>query len=346
KGDGRFDVVQAFGVNGGNGTGASGITLHGDWLYYSSGHAVYRYKMTPGQRIPSGDPETIVKDLPDSGGHDAKSITFDANGNMYIEVGSPLNVYSDNDRGLGAKGKDATEFLETHGGIWRFKSDVPNQTQSDGYHFATGLRHCISIAMSPVSKALFGVQMGRDQLDTVDPTDFTAEQNAENPSDELHLIKDGVNFGWPYTYYDPTKKARMVAPEFGGDGKKEAEAGKYDAPLVAFPAHWAPLQMTFYTGKQFPEKYRTGAFLAFHGSWNRAPLPQGGYNIVFIPFDSKGMPTGDYEVFADNFAGVPVIHSPHQAQYRPCGVAEGPDGSLYVSDSEKGRIWRIIYTGH
>lgn len=346
KGDGHFDVVQSFGVDGGTGQGATGITFHGDWLYYSNRNTVHRYKMTPGQMVPSGDPETIVKDLPDSGGHEAKSITFDPDGNMYIEVGSPLNVYSDHDRDLGAKGKDATEFMKTYGGIWRFKADVPNQTQKDGYRFATGSRHTISIAMNPVSKVLFGVMMGRDQLNTVDPADYTAEDNAENPAEEMHVIKDGADFGWPYTYYDPMKKARMIAPEFGGDNKKQAEAGKYDDPVVAFPAHWAPLQMTFYTGTQFPEKYRNGAFVAFHGSWNRAPLPQGGYNIAFAPFDSEGMPLGTYEVFADNFAGVPVIHSPHEAKYRPSGVAEGPDGSLYVCDSDKGRIWRIIYTGH
>ncbi|MGC3988576.1 MAG: PQQ-dependent sugar dehydrogenase [Chthoniobacteraceae bacterium] len=345
KGDGHFDVKQEFGLNGGSGQGATGVTLHEGYLYYSSQDAVYRYKMTPGQMVPTGEPETIVKDLPNSGGHEAKSVTFDADGNLYVEVGSPFNVYSDGDRGFGAKGKDATEFLKTYGGIWRYKSDVPNQTQKDGYHYATGLRHCIGIAMNPKSKALYAMQMGRDQLNTVDPADFTAEQNAELPAEEFHLLKDGVNLGWPYTYWDEIKKARMICPEFGGDGKKEAEPGKYDEPLVAFPGHWAPLQMTFYTGDQFPEKYRNGAFIAFHGSWNRAPLPQGGYNVCFVPFDDKNLPTGQYEVFADNFKGKPVIQTPHQAAYRPCGVAVGPDGSLYVSDSEKGRIWRIIYTG-
>jgi glucose/arabinose dehydrogenase len=115
-----------------------------------------------------------------------------------------------------------------------------------------------------------------------------------------------VNLGWPYTYWDPIKKARMVAPEYGGDNRKRDDNPAYDKPLIAFPAHWAPLQMCLYDGTQFPEKYRGGMFLAFHGSWNRAPLPQAGYKVVFIPFFDAchGMPTGQYENFADGFAGV------------------------------------------
>jgi len=345
KGDGHLDSVGSFGVDCGKGQDSTGITFQRDYLYYSNANAIYRYKMTPGQAVPTGDPEEIVKDLPFSDGHQAKSITFDPEGNMYIDVGSPFNVFSDHDRSFGAKGKDATEFLMTNGGIWRFKGDVLNQTQADGYRFVTGERHTIAIAMSPVSKRLFGVQMGRDQLNTVDPKDYTAEDNAERVAEEMHLIKDGSNWGWPYTYYDPLKKERMIAPEFGGNNQEQAEPGQYDDPVVAFPGHWAPLQMTFYTGTQFPAKYLNGAFIAFHGSWNRAPLPQGGYNITFVPFDSKGMPVGTYEVFADNFAGVPVIHSVHEAKYRPSGVAMGTDGSLYVC-SDNGRIWRIIYTGN
>jgi mono/diheme cytochrome c family protein len=103
--------------------------------------------------------------------------------------------------------------------------------------------------------------------------------------------------------------------------------------------------MVRYDGTQFPEKYRGGAFIAFHGSWNRAPKPQKGYNVTFVPFDDKGMPTGSYEVFADGFAGRDEFTAPRDARFRPGGVAVGPDGSLYVSDTEKGRVWRIFYTG-
>jgi mono/diheme cytochrome c family protein len=161
----------------------------------------------------------------------------------------------------------------------------------------------------------------------------------------MHVLREGGSFGWPFTYWDPRKSARMLAPEYGGDNQKRAEAGKYPDPLVAFPAHWAPLQMAFYGGDQFPAKYRGGAFVAFHGSWNRAPRPQRGYNVAFVPFGANGMPSGGYEVFADGFAGKDEFTAVRDARFRPSGLAVGPDGSLYVADSVRGRVWRIFYTG-
>jgi len=170
------------------------------------------------------------------------------------------------------------------------------------------------------------------------------KDNAELPAEEMHRLDEGVNLGWPYTYWDPIKKGRYVAPEYGGDGNKQPTE-KYDPPLIAFPAHWAPLQMSFNRGGNFPERYKNGAFVSFHGSWNRAPEPQRGYCVVFIPFGPDGMPTGDWEKFADGFAGAEEITNPGKANFRPTGCAFGPDGSLYVSDSQKGRVWRIFYTG-
>ncbi len=111
---------------------------------------------------------------------------------------------------------------------------------------------------------------------------------------------------------------------------------------MAFPGHWAPDGLLFYTGEMFPESYRGGAFIAFHGSWNRAPLPQGGYKVVFVPF-AGDEPAGSYEVFADGFAGENV--GPRSALHRPMGLAQGPDGSLYITDDRRGRIWRVFYTG-
>ena len=117
-----------------------------------------------------------------------------------------------------------------------------------------------------------------------------------------------------------------------------------DQPIFAFPGHWAPNALLFYTGDQFPARYKNGAFIAFHGSWNRAPEKQKGYKVVFVPF-LKGKPSGAYEVFADGFMGADEIASPGEAKYRPCGLAQGPDGSLYISDSVKGNIWKIKYKG-
>ncbi|MGC4072055.1 MAG: PQQ-dependent sugar dehydrogenase [Nibricoccus sp.] len=341
-GDGKADVKEEFGSGGG-----TGIAVHDGWLYHSTNRAIYRYRLTPGELVPKGEPELVVSGLPNEiPTHEAKAFTFDGDGRLLVEVGSPYNVYSDGDRAKGAKGKDATEFLKTHGGYWRFDAGKTGQAFADGYHYSTGHRHSLAIAWNKTSKEFFMVMMGRDQLNTVAPDFYDEQDNAERVAEEMHLLREGVNLGWPYTYYDPIRKARMVAPEFGGDNKKLAEAGKYPEPIVAFPAHWAPLQMAFYNAEQFPAKYRGGAFIAFHGSWNRAPKSQQGYLVAFVPFDEKGMAAGGYETFADGFSGRTEFTSTRDARYRPAGLAVGPDGSLYVGESEKGRIWRIMYVGN
>ena len=124
---------------------------------------------------------------------------------------------------------------------------------------------------------------------------------------------------------------------------RSGECAQKLGPAAAYPGHWAPNALAFYTGTQFPEKYRGGAFIAFHGSWNRAPEPQAGYNVVFQPF-SGGKPSGDYEIFADGFAG-PRRRSRVRHGTGPSGLAVAPDGALYVSDDTGGRIWRVVHGG-
>jgi len=136
----------------------------------------------------------------------------------------------------------------------------------------------------------------------------------------------------------------LLNPEYGGDGKKEGNAAKYNQPLIGFPAHFAPNDILFYTGDQFPDHYKNGAFITFHGSTIRGPYSQAGYFVAFVPF-KDGKPSGPWEVFADGFAGMDTIINTTDAKCRPMGLAQGPDGSLYITDSHKGKIWRIMYKG-
>ena len=137
----------------------------------------------------------------------------------------------------------------------------------------------------------------------------------------------------------------ILAPEYGGDGNTVGRCAQFKAPAATFGAHYAPVGLMPYTGTQFPAKYRGGLFMTSHGSWNRAPLPQAGYQILYQPFAS-GKATGEAEVFADGFKGKDPLLNPADAVARPNGTAQGPDGSLYITESVKGKIWRVIYRGN
>jgi glucose/arabinose dehydrogenase len=336
-GDGTLDKTEPFGdVKG------TEVRLYKDWLYVSDDVGVYRYPLKKGELAPGGAKETVVADFPRERQHADKTFALDPNGTLYVNVGAPSNSCQEKDRQEGSLGMNPCPILEKYGGVWVFDGNKLNQTPANGRRFATGMRNAVAIEWNVQQNALYSVIHGRDSIDTLFPALYNAEDNATRQAEEFHRITDGGNYGWPYTFWDTKLKHRVVAPEYGGDGKKVPEAGKYPDPLVAFPAHWAPNDLLFYTGGNFPPKYQDGAFIAFHGSWNRAPEPQAGYKVVFQPM-KNGKPSGAYEVFADGFAGDMKNNSPNDATYRPVGLALAPDGSLYVSDSQRGRIWRIAY---
>lgn len=109
------------------------------------------------------------------------------------------------------------------------------------------------------------------------------------------------------------------------------------------PAHWAPNGLLFYSGTQFSARYRGGAFVAFHGGFNRPnPFRDEGFNVVFVPFGGA-LPSKDVEVLADGFIGPGAVNLPADADHRPVGLAQGPDGSLYITDDRGGRIWRVLH---
>jgi glucose/arabinose dehydrogenase len=337
NGDGKADKITGFGDYTG-----TGMAIREGYLYASSDEAVYRYKLDGGYNVVNPDnPETIVTGLLSRHEHEAKAITLDYSGNLFVNIGAYSNSCQLKDRQKGSQGQQPCPILDSAGGIWEFKADVPNQTYGDDHHYATGLRNVVGLDWNTQTNSLWVMMHGRDQLNDLYPQYWNAKQNAELPAETMYELHKGSNCGWPYVYYDEFQHKQVLSPEYGGDGKKDAPE-HYQDPMMAFPGHLAPNGLLFYTGSQFPEKYKNGAFIAFHGSWNRAPEPQAGYFVVFVPL-TNGKPSGKWEVFADNFSGSPEKTASGRVDYRPCGLAQGPDGSLYVTDDTKGTIWKISY---
>jgi glucose/arabinose dehydrogenase/mono/diheme cytochrome c family protein len=342
-GAGKADVTERFGETVQNGgAGGTGIGMYKGSIYAEINDRIVRYVLSAGAIVPSGTPDTIVSGLPLTGDHPMHPFVITGEGAMYIDVASATNSCQLKNRTLKSPGADPCTELETRGGIWRYDANKTNQTFSPAARFATGIRNGEGFAIDPAGR-IFVTQHGRDQLHTNWPELYQPDQEATLPAEEVMLLKPGGDYGWPECYYDSFAQKLVLAPEYGGDGgKKLGVCANKLAPAAAFPAHWAPNAMVRYDQKQFPARYQKGVFIAFHGSWNRAPYPQQGYNVVFQPLDGDHAASG-CEVFADGFAG--AVKSPDKAAHRPSGLAVGLDGSLYVSDDVRGRIYQIVYRG-
>lgn len=343
NGAGRANQIIRFGpgIEKQN-AGGTGIALYKGALYAESNDKIVRYILTPGRPVPVGDPTVILSGMPITGDHPMHPFAIDASGNLFVNSGSATNSCQFENRQPRSKGHDPCTELNTRAGIWRYDADRVSQTFSPAERFATGIRNAGGISFDSAGR-MFATQHGRDQLSENWSALYRPEQGPELPAEELIAPLKGGDFGWPRCYYDGIQKKLVLAPEYGGDGGSIVGiCAQKLPPVAAFPAHWAPNDVLIYTGTQFPAAYRGGAFIAFHGSWNRAPAPQDGYKIVFQPL-SNGKPSGAYIRFADGFAG--AFKEPGRAAHRPAGLALGPDGSIYVSDDKKGRIWRITYTG-
>ncbi|HJU67983.1 MAG TPA: PQQ-dependent sugar dehydrogenase [Gemmatimonadaceae bacterium] len=328
--DGRMDVRERFGDNGG-----TGIALRGTDLFFATDDAVLRYSIPRAGLRPAGPPDTVVGQLATGRSHSPKTIALRGN-DLFVNIGAPSNSCQAEDRRPQSPGQDPCPELETRAGIWRFDGNRTRQTQASGERWATGIRNAVAITVD--GNTLWAAQHGRDQLMQNWPAHFDTTESAELPAEELFRVERGDDFGWPYCFYDGIAKRKVLAPEYGGDGQQVGRCASVKGPVAAMPAHWAPNAILVYRGTQFPARYRGGAFIAFHGSWNRAPRPQGGYNVVFLPFENGR--AGQHELFATGFAGDSV--QPAGARHRPTGLAVGPDGSLYISDDRGGRIWRVM----
>lgn len=351
--DGKADSIVHFGNYIDGGKGATGITIHNGYLYTSTRKHIFRTKMTPGDLIPSSETEVVLTDMDpnvDRNWHTTKPVAFDDDGYMYVPFGAPSDACQDMEKygpvGIpNGKGLDPCPELENHAGIWRFDAGKLGLTQQDGTKFASGIRSIVGMEWNPVDKSLYAVGNGIDNFHTIFPDRYTDWQAAVLPSETLMKVQEGSDYGWPYAYYDQLQKKNVLQPGYGGDGKIVGRASAYSLPVVGFPGHWAPMDVMFYRGDQFPKRYNNGAFVALHGSTDRAPYPMAGFIVCFVPFDENGNATGEWEVFADGFAQVDVVKNTSDAVYRPMGLSTGPDGSIYISESNQGKIWRVMFKG-
>ena len=300
--------------------------------------------MTAGQLKPTGSAETIVTGLPDERQHEDKGLTFDERGSLYINVGAPSNACQQPDRRPGVAGQDPCPVLEKHGGVWKFDENKLNQTQDmGGTKFATGLRQFPAITWH--DGALYIVMNNRDQLDVFWPEKFTAKDNAERPAEPMYRATMGANFGWPFCFYDYGQKKFVLNPEYGGDGNEVGRCAEFTPPVAVFPAHWAPVDVMFYSRQSVPEEVPRRRV-------HRIP------RVVEPVADAAGRLQRDVPAVLrrqavrrssrssrTGFAGKDPLMNPSDAVARADGVAQAPDGSLYIADSQKGKIWRVMYKG-
>ena len=297
NGDGKPDIRETFltGLNM-----PHGMTVLGNWFYVGNTNGVVRYPYRTGQTKIEGKGEKIL-DLPVDG-HYTRNLLADPSGKkLYVAVGSASNVDEEN----------VWEKDQRRAGILEINPDGSGMRI-----FANGLRNPVGMDWEPQTKTLWTVVNERDLLgDDLVP-------------DYLTSVKEGAFYGWPFSYFgqneDPRKK-----------GQRPDLVAKAIKPDYALGSHTAALGLAFYQGKSFPERYRGGAFIGMHGSWNRSKMV--GFKVAFVPF-ANGKPAGPIE---DILTGFIADESKFEAYGRPVGVTFAPDGSLLVADDSGGKVWRV-----
>ncbi len=279
-----------------------GLAFWRDYLYVGETTSVKRYKYDQKAMTAATPGQEVVNMKGFDRGHWTRSILFDRKGEkFYVGIGSASNV--------------STGEPPMRAAINRFNPD------GSGHEiFASGTRNPIGLHWYPGTDTLWAAVQERDALgDDLVPDYFTH-------------IQQGGFYGWPYAYIGPHEDPR-------NKGKAPERVQKTIVPDVLLPSHAAVLDFTFYTGNKFPAEYRGGAFLAYHGSWNRSKRI--GYSVAFVPF-KDGKPSGGQRDFMTGW-----MLSPDERDVwgRPVAVLELPDGSLLVSDDGGKKIWRISYKG-
>ena len=296
-GDGRADATFPVVANL---EGVHGITIHQGRLYLATVKEIYAAELLPDGSV--GPLQLLVDDLPDGGQHPNRTIAFGPDGMLYVSVGSTCNA--------------CRETNEENATMIRAMPDGSRRTV-----IATGLRNTIGWGWHPETGQMWGMDHGSDW------------RGDDTPPEELNLIQEGGNYGWPYCYGDRTPDEYLAQDPRGTT--KAQYCPTTVAPVVSYQAHSAPIGMVFYTGSQFPPEYRGDAFIAMRGSWNRNPPT--GYKVVRLHFED-GWPT-PLQDFLTGF----LIEGGAAHFARLAGVAIAADGSLLVSDDTNGAIYRVSY---
>ncbi len=336
--DHKAEQTKSFGIV----DGGTGIRIWHGALYAASPSRVYRFSFHGKDLLPDPEPTVIVDNIPKSK-QSNHAIAVDRKGELYVSVDGTDNICTSKaPAGSMPVGLKPCPDLGVRAGIWKFSATKTGQNFEKGEQIATGIRDLNAMDLAP-DGALYGIMHGRDTTARQFPA-IATQADDDHIADEMASIVKGTDFGWPYSYYDGVRKLQLVAPEYGGDGKMVATAN-YVKPVVTFQSkRAAPLDVVFYNGKAFPAQYRGGAFIALHGTGgDKIEGGQTGRNVVFLPRTAKGE-LGAPVMFAGGFSvTAPGRGGPQTANYRPSGLAVGPDGALYVVDSVKGRLWRIAY---
>jgi glucose/arabinose dehydrogenase len=280
-----------------------GMLILGNSFYVGNTDGLIKYDYTPGMTVMTNPGKGILA-LPGSGRHWTRNIiTNAAHNKIYIGVGSSSNIA---ENGLDKEIRRA-DILEV------------NPDGSGERIFASGLRNPVGMDWAPGTSVLWAAVNERDEL------------GDELVPDYLTSVKEGGFYGWPYSYYGSHPDPRMK------DHPRPDLVQNAIVPDLALGSHTASLGLVFYTKSSFPEKYRNGAFVAQHGSWNRSVLS--GYKVVFVPF-KNGRPAGKPEDFLTGFINDLDKSEVHG---RPVCVALLADGSMLVTDDVNNTIWRVSY---